>query len=95
MLYVTGPASKDMPPATIDGPIDVQLVYSRDGIKWNHFDEERTPIIPRGERGTFDSGMILGIAKEPIIHKNKIPVSYDSRQLGAGVFWPKKKKLIT
>ena len=72
MLYVTGPASKDMPPATIDGPIEVLLVYSRDGIKWNYFNEERTPIIPRGEKGTFDSGMILGVAKEPVIHNNKI-----------------------
>ena len=30
-----------------DGPIDAQLVYSRDGLSWSHADRERTPVIPR------------------------------------------------
>ena len=55
-----------------DGPIDSQIVYSRDGISWEHADRERTAVIPRGEGDAFDRGMIIGTAKEPIIQGDEI-----------------------
>ena len=55
-----------------DGPIDVQFVYSRDGINWQHADRERTAVIPRGDGGSFDRGMIIGTAKEPIVEGDEI-----------------------
>ena len=71
VLYVTGPgaAEHEIP---IDGPIDAQLVSSRDGFNWDYPDSIRTPIIPRGESGTFDTGMIMGTAIEPIITDDEI-----------------------
>ena len=67
-LYVTAeqiPGEKNQMPC--NGPIDSQIVYSRDGINWSHADRDRTPAIPRGAGEAFDSGMIAGTAKEPII----------------------------
>ena len=71
VLYVTGPgaAEHEIP---IDGPIDAQFVSSRDGFNWEYPDSDRTPIIPRGESGTFDTGMIMGTAIEPIITDDEI-----------------------
>ena len=44
-----------------DGPIDVQLATSADGISW-----QRTPgrrvVIPLGAAGGFDGGMIPGVS---------------------------------
>jgi hypothetical protein len=55
-----------------DGPIDAQLVYSRDGVTWLHADRERSAVIPRGADGAFDSGMIIGTAKEPIVEGDHV-----------------------
>ena len=57
-----------------DGPIDIQLTYSRDGLTWERsFD--RAPIIPRGEAGDFDSGVIY-TANRPVIVGDEIWVYY-------------------
>jgi len=40
-----------------DGPMDVQLVVSRDGKTWTRV-ADRQAILPLGVRGAFDSGMI-------------------------------------
>ena len=39
-------------PTNDDGPIDAQLVYSRDGRTWHRL-EDRSPVIPLGHRGRF------------------------------------------
>jgi len=49
-----------------DGPIDAQLVHSRDGVNWERF-EDRSPLIPNGEPGSFDAGCILALANPPVI----------------------------
>jgi len=49
-----------------DGPIAAQLVHSRDGYNWHRF-EDRSPIIARGEPGSFDAGCILCSADRPIV----------------------------
>lgn len=54
-----------------DGPIEAQLVHSRDGLNWHRF-TDRSPIIPRGERGSFDAGCILCSADRPVIHGDEV-----------------------
>jgi hypothetical protein len=83
VLYVTEDIVNTVPgQAAVDGPIDAQLIYSRDGVNWRHF-EDRTPILPRGsaitdrrlslsDKHEFDSGMILFTAKEPLVEDDGI-----------------------
>ena len=68
---------KDQAPgdATDDGPIDVQLTHSRDGLQWERF-EDRSAIIPNGEPGTYDAGCILQCATEPVIFQDEVWVYY-------------------
>ena len=91
MLYVTGPGASDMP---VDGHIDAQFVHSRDGVNWRHFDQERTPIIPRGEEGSWDWGMIMGTARQPIIRNDKIHWYYNGSQLTHGLALEKRVAAI-
>ena len=58
-----------------DGPLEAQLVHSRDGLKWERF-EDRSPIIPRGEPGSFDAGCILAVADRPVIIGDEVWVYY-------------------
>ena len=71
LLYVTGDGAREheMP---VDGPIDGHLISSRDGINWEYPDAERTPVLPRGESGAFDGGMIMGTATRPIVEGDEI-----------------------
>ena len=80
-LYVTAeriPGEKNQMPC--DGPIDAQMMYSRDGIQWRHADRARTPAIPRGAPGEWDGGMIIGTAKEPIVEGDLIHWYYTGAQ---------------
>ena len=61
--------------AAVDGPIDVQLTHSRDGLHWERF-ENRSAIIPNGAPGTYDSGCILHCAREPVFCSNEMWVYY-------------------
>ena len=54
-----------------DGPIAAQLVHSRDGYNWHRF-EDRSPIIARGEPGSFDAGCILCSADRPIVVDDEV-----------------------
>ena len=79
LLYVTGlGSSRDQMP--VDGPIDAHLICSRDGINWSYPDAEQTPIIPRGECGMYDGGMIMGTATQPIIDTQGIHWYYTGAQ---------------
>ncbi len=49
-----------------EGPIAAQLAHSRDGRQWHRFGD-RSPIIARGERGSFDAGCILCSADRPVV----------------------------
>ena len=47
------------------GSIELQLAYSRDGVKWSRsFD--RAPLISRGADGRWDMGMIYGVAQPQV-----------------------------
>ena len=93
VLYVTGPgaAEHEIP---IDGPIDAQLVSSRDGFNWDYPDSIRTPIIPRGESGTFDTGMVMGTAIEPIITDDEIYWYYTGTEHTHGAMMKDRHKAI-
>ncbi len=54
-----------------EGPIDSQLVHSRDGLSWSRF-EDRSAIISLGESGGFDAGCIMNVADEPVVFDNHI-----------------------
>ena len=93
LLYVTGLGSpKDQMP--VDGPIDAHLIYSNDGINWSYPDAEQTSIIPRGKRGTYDGGMIMGTATQPIIDTNGIHWYYTGAQHTHGLDLKDRYKAI-
>ena len=93
VLYVTGPgaAEHEIP---VDGPIDAQLVCSRDGFNWDYPDSNRTPIIPRGEEGTFDTGMIMGTSTQPIITDDEIRWYYTGTEHTHGAAMKDRHKAI-
>ena len=76
-----------------DGPIEAQLVHSRDGVLWNRF-EDRSPIIPRGQPGSFDAGMILAVADRPIIVGDEVWVYYTGINTTHGGTIPPKRAAI-
>jgi len=76
-----------------DGPIEAQLTHSRDGVQWNRF-EDRSPIIPRGEPGSFDAGMILAVADRPIIVGDEVWVYYTGFNTTHGGLMPPKRSTI-
>ena len=93
VLYVTGPgaAEHEIP---VDGPIDAQLVCSRDGFNWDYPNSDRTPIIPRGESGTYDTGMIMGTATQPIITHDEIHWYYTGTEHTHGAAMKDRHKAI-
>lgn len=58
-----------------DGPIYVELVSSRDGMHWKRQDEPRTPILPLGDDGTWDDGMLF-TPNHPILVGDTIRMYY-------------------
>ncbi|MBN2295565.1 MAG: hypothetical protein JXM70_24255 [Pirellulales bacterium] len=75
-----------------DGPIHGQLIHSRDGHKWNRF-EDRTPVIPNGP-SKFDAGCILGMINTPVVHGDEIWVYYTAITTGHGGKMPEKRITI-
>jgi hypothetical protein len=62
-------------PANDNGPMDVQLVYSRDGRTWHRL-EDRRPVIGVGAKGSFDGGMIMGTACGAFVHGDELIAYY-------------------
>lgn len=67
MFRVTASNRPDMAPnqSPDDGPINVQLATSADGINWART-SPRTVIIANGPAGSFDAGCILGISSTAV-----------------------------
>jgi len=72
-----------------DGPIDVQLVHSRDGRSWSRC-EDRSPVIANGPHG-YDAGCILGVANQPVIVDDEMWVYYAAITTTHGGYLPKKE----
>ncbi|MDC0936364.1 hypothetical protein OAS39_08760 [Pirellulales bacterium] len=62
-----------------DGPIDAQLVYSRDGQTWRRL-EDRQPVIPLGPQGSFDGGMIMMTANGAFLHNDELIAYYTASE---------------
>ena len=57
-----------------DQRIDVQLIHSRDGIRW-HRTAGRERVIPNGPEGAWDSGIIF-TASHPVVLEDRILIYY-------------------
>jgi hypothetical protein len=57
--------------------MDVQLMSSADGWTWQR-ELDREPLVPLGERGRFDCGMVH-VAARPVIWKGKVLLYYNGR----------------
>jgi hypothetical protein len=63
------------------GHLDVQLTYSRDGVKWER-PRDRTPIIPNGGPGSPDEGVIFLPAVAPIVLDGDTYIFYTAVRFG-------------
>ena len=71
-----------------DGPIDVQLVHSRDGRNWQRL-ARRAPVIPNGP-GAFDAGCILGVSNWPVVVGDEVWFYYTAITTTHGGHLPEK-----
>ena len=87
-------AKEDKKPfqSTYEGPIQSQLVHSRDGKIWHRF-EDRTPILPTGP-ADYDAGCIMFMATEPIIYQDQIRHYYTAINTTHGGTLPPKRITI-
>ena len=86
----TGPPAKKGPEQSRDdGPIDVQLVHSRDGRSWSRC-EDRSPVIPNGPHD-YDAGCILGVANGPGESAAEVRLYYTGITTTHGGYLPAKK----
>lgn len=58
-----------------DGTIHIELVTSRDGVRWDRLPGERRPILPVGPPGAWDAGMIK-TPSQPIVEGDQIKLFY-------------------
>lgn len=58
-----------------DGTIFVELVASRDGIDWTREEGDRPAILPLGEAGSWDDGMLF-TAQAPIVEEETMKLYY-------------------
>lgn len=72
-----------------DGPIDVQLVHSRDGRSWSRC-EDRSPVLPNGPHG-YDAGCILGVSNSPVVVDDEMWIYYSAITTTHGGYLPKKE----
>ncbi len=75
-----------------EGPIDVQLVHSRDGRKWERC-SDRSPVIPLGPY-PYDRGSILGVCNSPVIVGDEMWMYYTAMTTTHGGYLPDKEMSI-
>jgi hypothetical protein len=73
----------------VDGPLDIQLAASADGVTWTR-PWPRINLIPRGSPGTFDAGAILGVSSVPVHTERETWVYYTAVNTGHGAPMPPK-----
>ena len=76
-----------------DGPLDVQLASSRDGVTWQRSDP-RMYVLPRGPEGRHDGGSILSTADKPVVTEDEIFVYYTAMTTSHGGPMPPKEMSI-
>jgi len=75
-----------------DGPIDIQLVHSRDGRHWKRC-SDRSPVIALGPY-RYDSGSILGLCNSPVISGDEMWMYYTAMTTTHGGYLPDKEMSI-
>lgn len=78
--------------STFEGPIDVQLVHSRDGRNWHRL-EDRSPVIKNGPHN-YDAGSILGVANVPVLVGDEMWFYYTAITTTHGGHLPEKEITI-
>ncbi len=58
------------------GSIDVQLVHSRDGYRWQRC-SDRSPVIPTGPFD-YDKGMVFGVCNTPVLVGDEMWMYYSA-----------------
>lgn len=58
-----------------DRSVDCELTWSPDGISWERV-APGTPFIPRGPKGTYDSGCIYAQAGPPVLRDGRLWIYY-------------------
>jgi hypothetical protein len=86
------PTEKGPLQSSADGPIDVQLVHSRDGRVWSRC-EDRSPVIPNGPHA-YDAGCILGVANGPLSVGQELWLYYTAITTTHGGYVPNKRITI-
>lgn len=61
------------------GQIDIQLAYSRDGVQWSR-PEDLSAIVPNGEPGSPDEGIIFAHAGRPVVLNGQTWIYYTGRR---------------
>jgi hypothetical protein len=88
------PAGKEGPgQSRDDGPIDVQMVTSTDGEKWERT-SPRVNVVPRGVPGAFDGGAILGLTSTVVNSADETWMFYTAINTGHGGPIPPKRLTI-
>ena len=90
--YRGEPPEKGPEQSRQDGPIDVQLVHSRNGRVWQRC-EDRSPVIPNGPHA-YDAGWVLGTANMPVTVGDELWLYYTAINTTHGGYTPKKKVTI-
>lgn len=76
-----------------DGTLDVQLITSTDGRKWQRT-EKREAIIARGAAGGFDGGSIFGVCSTAVHVGNETWIYYTGISTTHGAPMPPKRIAI-
>ncbi len=76
-----------------DGTLDVQLITSSDGKKWQRTDK-REPIIARGAAGSFDAGSIFGVSNTAVHVGDETWIYYTGMTTSHGAPIPPKRIAI-
>lgn len=79
--------------SSTDGTLDVQLITSSDGRKWQRT-EKREAIIPRGAAGSFDGGSIFGVCSTVVHPDDETWVYYTGINTTHGAPMPPKRIAI-
>ena len=87
--YVGEPKVKGPAQSNDDGPIDVQLAFSHDGLAWQR-PADRTPLIPNGPHA-YDQGCILGVANSPVFVDDEMWLYYTAITTTHGGCLPDKR----
>ena len=86
------PVKKGPMQSSADGPIDIQLVHSRDGRNWERC-SDRSAVIPLGPH-SYDSGSILGLCNSPVVVGDEMWMYYTAMTTTHGGALPEKQMSI-